>query len=412
MTYIIWKQHAVGHGGFHTGKLFEDGELAFSWAFDCGSKSTAKFEKYLSVWSQRNSKRLNWLFVSHFDLDHVSGLNALMSCTQVQNVMVPYVDNKELILVLLREINRGRLDQTIIELTADPAFFFLSRGADRIVFLGSGGGEGPDVFDTDKLDGDDRPSRDGDVKVKIKPTPSRYRASSLISSTLSEPNVELIDSDSCDIEVSRSAGFMLSLKPYRMPINAKEDADIVSELEKLVGVSPSQSQQSGLGSLSYAIAKYACDPTGRAKLREIYKRRVGSSNRSSLSLLSVPVLSSSTNLHWCFAQGTKWSEGWEFAPGWINTGDAELLKRADLDEWTKSYSSYLAQVKSLALPHHGSDKNSDHEFQKLCTHAHFIAHVKSGAGKHPGGSVTASAAGRLCCVTEDRATAAHMWLRC
>jgi hypothetical protein len=44
--------------------------------------------------------------------------------------MVPYVDDEELIYVLLREIARGNLDRALVDLIADPAVF--SRRAVRL----------------------------------------------------------------------------------------------------------------------------------------------------------------------------------------------------------------------------------------------------------------------------------------
>jgi hypothetical protein len=49
--------------------------------------------------------------------------------------MVPYVNEHELAYLLLYEMGRGNLDRAFIELIADPAAFFLSRGANRVMFL-------------------------------------------------------------------------------------------------------------------------------------------------------------------------------------------------------------------------------------------------------------------------------------
>lgn len=55
----------------------------------------------------------------------------------------------------------------------------------------------------------------------------------------------------------------------------------------------------------------------------------------------------------------------------------------------------------LALPHHGSDRNSDAAFQMLCPEAILVAHVRTGSKKHPGDAVVAAAGTRLVSVTEE-----------
>jgi len=141
MLEIQWIQHAVGHGGFHTGHLSGPTGGHFHWAFDCGAKRTAKFETYLEDWTRRTSLELDWLFVSHFDMDHVSGLDTLMSRTIVKNVMVPYLNENEFAYLLLQEIARGNLHRMLFELVADPTSFFVSRGAGRVIFLRGGSPE-------------------------------------------------------------------------------------------------------------------------------------------------------------------------------------------------------------------------------------------------------------------------------
>src|SRR4051794_17742211 len=115
MCRIKWIQHAVGHGGFHTAQVFTGWDAqsvgagpSFTWVFDCGSRRTSKFDDYLRVWTRLNPQPIDWLFISHFDLDHVSGLDVLMSRNVVRDVMVPYVNERELAYSFLEEIRRDR----------------------------------------------------------------------------------------------------------------------------------------------------------------------------------------------------------------------------------------------------------------------------------------------------------------
>ena len=91
MIDVRWVQHPIGHGGFHTGAMISPDNPPFTWIFDCGAKRTAKFDAYLRRWLQRHPQPIDWLFISHFDTDHVSGLETLMSRAVVVDVMVPYL---------------------------------------------------------------------------------------------------------------------------------------------------------------------------------------------------------------------------------------------------------------------------------------------------------------------------------
>ena len=200
MFFVDWVQHAVGHGGFHTGRMFADDKV-FSWVFDCGARRTHKFDKYLRTWTSHHHQPIDWLFISHFDTDHVSGLNELMSRTVVQDVMIPYVNDRELAYALLYEIDRGNLDRSFIELIADPASFFLSRGAGRVIFLGSGRSEGEPVEGSPLMDA---PKDREDWKIRIYPRPRPLaQRGDIDTAAASSARIQIIDSTGCDIGIAR-----------------------------------------------------------------------------------------------------------------------------------------------------------------------------------------------------------------
>lgn len=401
MLDIDWIQHAVGHGGFHTGEARTDNDVRFSWVFDCGSRRTARINDYLKSWA-RTHRQIDWLFISHFDTDHVSGLDMLLSRTKVRDVMIPYVNERELAYALLREIGKDRFDRAFVELVADPANFFLSRGAERVTFLGSGDIAGPD----DARDSSSEGPRDGDGwRVKVNPAPLPLGELDGVAA-IPEARVCVIKQQTCEIFAINN-NYGLRLLPYRAPINTHHLHALVRHLQVLVGQVPVMSVRPGLGGLAYAIAEHARTPQGRKSLRSIFATHAGSSNRSSLSLLSVPTMTDQAASRWRtdtpFLQTIGRGEA-----AWMNTGDAELLAANDLSDWSTNYANELDAVRVMALPHHGSDRNSDAMFQSFCPQAILTAHVKAGAKKHPGINVSALAGSRLARVTEDPQTAAVM----
>lgn len=405
-------QHSAGQGGFHTGRASVGSYNDFCWMFDCGSRSYAKFNTLLKDWTARTASPVHWLFISHFDQDHVSGLETLMSRTNVRDVMVPYVNDRELVYQLLFEISRGNIERSFFELVADPGRFFLDRGADRVSFLRGGGS-------SDELTVEpDRPRSPGDrdwgikIRGKVTPVPAPR---TVPSPAQPDDRLRLIDG-SCEIIATRgTAG--IRLKPYRAPLQPRAHLGLVGELQQILKTKTAalSGKRPGLGELAFEIARHARSGKGQRELRALFAGCVGSSNRSSLSLLSTPLLPPNGAAHWIFEQ--PWFIGHPryraYGPGgggWMNTGDAELLSASDLQDWANHYGSDLTDVAVLALPHHGSDRNSGDALQALCPDAKLVAHAREGSSKHPGAEVRLLAGDRLAVVTRDERTTFRMYL--
>ena len=412
MFLVDWIQHAAGHGGFHSGRASVGPDAGFNWIFDCGAKNASKLETLVQTWTMRNQEPVHWLFISHFDADHVSGLDTLMSRTIIRDVMVPYVNERELVLQLLYEVNRGNLQRTFFELVADPGAFFLSRGAERVTFL-----QGSRRFGTDP---DVTPSRPRDPesqsgwRTEISPVSKPLSAPRGFQGPLkSASRIQLVEGP-CKITVVHGSE-RLCLKPYRSLIGHNTHQGLMADLQSVVRKATLMKGRPGLGDLAFAIAHHARTAAGRKALQILFAKHVASSNRSSLSLLSTPLLQSEMSAHWHVSQpqftvgdnSTGWSRG---TGAWMNTGDAELLLPSDLGDWEANYRSDLANVRVLALPHHGSDKNSDGTLQNLCPAALLVAHTRAGARKHPGAEVSNFAGSRLALVTGEPGTAVHMRL--
>lgn len=84
--------HAVGHGTFMTGVVTKGPVGAFNWIYDCGSKRPTAMDAALArtaawaVWPDP----VNMLALSHFDDDHVNGLEALLTQRDVGCLVLPF----------------------------------------------------------------------------------------------------------------------------------------------------------------------------------------------------------------------------------------------------------------------------------------------------------------------------------
>src|SRR5690625_5279469 len=161
---FLQSQLPVGQGGFHIGCLLErrrsfrgarcDGAPLFVWVYDCGSDQLSVLESQIRSVS---GIRINMLFLFHLDEDHVVGVDKLLlTASEVQEVVLPYLNDEEWALHLASGASRSALSGTFIDLVASPADWFGARGVKRITYVEANGeeGEGPDGPDPTEPSGE------------------------------------------------------------------------------------------------------------------------------------------------------------------------------------------------------------------------------------------------------------------
>jgi len=87
--------NAVGHGTFFNGLAFNElHKSSFSWIYDCGSKRTTRIEQELTSLEGREQwpEEVDLLVLSHFDDDHVNGVEQLLRSRRVRTLALPYMD--------------------------------------------------------------------------------------------------------------------------------------------------------------------------------------------------------------------------------------------------------------------------------------------------------------------------------
>lgn len=152
VNYIEYCYHAVGQGLFSSGVFIEQGHgPLFRWVYDCGTVSGAHL-------IDRELKRLPWLSwvstrrpelaielvtISHFDADHISGFEKLLSRYAVDTLLLPYLPlATRLILAFEQGIDA---DDARLRLFIDPVGYITSldggENIRRIIMVPPGNGE-------------------------------------------------------------------------------------------------------------------------------------------------------------------------------------------------------------------------------------------------------------------------------
>lgn len=86
--------HPIGQGAFYTEKFTLCNKIEFNVVFDCGTKSKKKYLEAEIDNRFNNNSIIDILFISHFDADHVSGIDYLINTKKciIKKVIIPLID--------------------------------------------------------------------------------------------------------------------------------------------------------------------------------------------------------------------------------------------------------------------------------------------------------------------------------
>jgi hypothetical protein len=137
--FVEVRFHPVGQGLCVSG-TFVSGlpKTEFTFVYDCGSTAKFPIERETARISERTGN-IGLLCISHFDKDHVSGLERLLQKSPAKCVVLPYVRISQRIHWLLMDNAMGFYRKFLI----DPAAAILSVSPkSRVVFI-AGSGDKP-----------------------------------------------------------------------------------------------------------------------------------------------------------------------------------------------------------------------------------------------------------------------------
>lgn len=349
-------QHPVGQGGFCTGWLRSDTGRTLRWGYDCGSVQTKALTREIG----RLSDDLDIFFVSHLHEDHVSGIDRLLGRVSITEVVLPWLNMRDRLLLAVMAMAEGGAPQTYFEFVADPAAFLLARGVTRVTWVHGPddpdfpeGGEAPDLF----------PGREeGGFAVKW------------TGRVTSEPrSVGEVTHVSEDAVARVAEGGLLAdwiLKPFvHPPGTARMDA-FRSYLDS---VWPGLSDED--------LAREVLTSAGRDQLRSAYHRIWVNHNLVSLSVYAGPDEQSGAD--WSAeVSGSGYFMRRNESLGWLSTGDSALRGIGRRTAFKNHYGLFLPELAVLQAPHHGSRHNWDDDLLQGIPRD---AVVYAAAGQNPWG---------------------------
>lgn len=314
--------HPVGQGAFYTEKHLTS-EGVFNIVYDCGNRGCVNQVRPVAMKAFSDKAKIDILFISHFDFDHVSLISSLRPFPdRIDKVVLPLLTEDEKSFLsgyyrLTRNLDEMSDTGDQLSIIENPRRFFSATGA-SLVFVRP---YNPEVGPPDRMDREQVSDSAvaGDIDVI-------------------ESGVNVGATDSPWVFIPYNMGFT------ERAVLAKEE---LSSWLKGMGAKLGQLRD------PVFVAKYA------APLNKIYQKIGRGANENSMAVYSGPCRDRYME---ClrYATSPRWFAGRcipiaSRQPGCLYTGDMELEK-VDL---THIYRDYLHHIGTVQIPHHGSDTKFD-----------------------------------------------------
>ena len=133
-----FKFNSVGQGLFYSGIITNANEEIFSLVYDCGA--TANYLTNLSseikaFHQEIKNNTIDLLVISHFDYDHISGLQELIKGKIVKNIVLPYYNTLELKLMEIKHVINGSNNSEYLKFLDNPIDYFQVNDS-KIILMG------------------------------------------------------------------------------------------------------------------------------------------------------------------------------------------------------------------------------------------------------------------------------------
>ncbi|MBU7030393.1 MAG: MBL fold metallo-hydrolase [Theionarchaea archaeon] len=387
--YFRFDFNKVGQGLFYSGDI---GGVNF--VYDCGCASNFiknLGKKVIGPYKKRlRRKTIDLLVISHFHDDHTNGLQSLLRNITLNTVVLPYFTPIERLILALRA-DFPRWYYTFLR---DPVFFFIERGAKKIIIISGDEGERgapPIEIPSNPPEGDE--STEWMKKVDIE----RKYFEEIDPRKL---DIRKMDFKRLDIEGMRTGkdkeleDAILESDPGWKKFIGKEL--LVKNHDKWIKVSgvwmfrffncKLKKEKEKLDEFKTCLKKKKIDPSNpdsikdaiikdslRKKIRECYDETLDESlNNTSLMVYHGPLGDNTSISYINCGKGLSFNDCLHFYSskrrekcfhfdrnkmGQFLTGDINLNKDKKYNEIKTHYTNFFGTVMLSQIPHHGSKKN-------------------------------------------------------
>ena len=368
-----YRYHPVGQGMFCSGSFSRRGGPPFRWVYDCGTEGGEQNKKAVHVrreiaalaeeqGAMVGRPHLDLVTLSHFDLDHFSGMVDLLTTFSVGIVLLPYLPPWDRLVVALEE--RADRQSDFLDFLIAPIRFLRNLDGASIerIILVPASGEGPAVEPRLPPDGPMPEGKlDGLIEVPADPAPDEANEAMGQDNGLSSGSVEFLRRGE-SITVGRAWEFLpyndASLSGLATDAFKTAARDLSKKLATAMNKEDRKAHLAGL------IKLYNKGFSNHPEKKISAKRK----NQISLFLYSGPVgnVALGSASEWMFRHRLEpirqnaacfWPDSDRF--GQIYTGDGYLKSPKQWDAFQEFFSPYgrLERGGVFQVMHHGSESN-------------------------------------------------------
>lgn len=138
--------HPAGHGTFFTGHIRRDDSINddFVWVYDCGSRRRSHLDRLVDHVAARLAPRnfIDMVCLSHFDSDHVSGIESLLGKVRIGALVLPYLSVEARLRLASSLSETGPSAHRLAAMIVDPTRFLREQGlrkrVERLILVQGG----------------------------------------------------------------------------------------------------------------------------------------------------------------------------------------------------------------------------------------------------------------------------------
>jgi beta-lactamase superfamily II metal-dependent hydrolase len=348
-------QWAVGQGGFWTTSgTYRNGAVhrRFDLVYDCGSSTAGAVTRALNNYHPASGS-IDYLFISHLDADHTSGLERLLKKYRVKNVVMPLLSPAAVMLTAARLATANVLGKAgVMELLSDPGTYLTERHrVDRVFLVESA----PENERADPQDARQIPINRGQIDEQFHDILTSNSTDR--SSWNPYPKTVAVPYASSFLLVGADDREFWHLVPYVHPFEPLRVGQFMQHAYKLLD----EEIEKG-ASINDAIKSILSSRRRRNDLKRFYRFVRYNHNCVSMSLFSGPLPDKGS-----ISQFDTYTTSRDGSPhctchaapqfGWMHTGDSTLANNTYRRAWLGRYRDLLRRVGVFVLPHHGSKHN-------------------------------------------------------
>ena len=359
---MIRKFLPVGQGAFYLEQFPEyvpEGGGRINVVYDCGSLSGIHLVHNQIDRCFSPNEKIQAVFLSHFDKDHVNGLEYLLKHYQVEHIFFPLLTTEDKAFIRLRQlVKRASADEHAfwLRFALDPSETLSQMGLEYV----------PTLHPVSSGDSDDEDP--GLYNTAERPYPW--------------PRVQVVPSGANVFDTVRgfAKGPAREADWFYIPFNFRETEN--REILKIM-----LNKALGTRNPEELLELLKDEPSSRAAIKKAYGKVPGTLNSNSMTLFSgtksehlVGILDSPR----CLCGGCYCM----MADGVLYLGDYEASGQQKWTQLEKAYHEYFPFTGCLQVPHHGSKDNFNPKLLELeACRLYFISAGVNNKHKHPDGGV-------------------------